>query len=92
VSLSAQNVGANGAKGTVNFKVENAVTLFNSNGGDAAFPTLGGPNGSGTCSPQNSGACSFDWGLPFFYGRNVFSAIRGKTVPSGAPAAPWWAY
>jgi hypothetical protein len=92
LNLSAQNVGANGAKGTVNFTVENAVTLFNSNNSDAAFPTLAGPNGSGTCSPQNTGACSFDWGLPFFYGRNVFNAIRGKTVPSGAPAAPWWAY
>jgi hypothetical protein len=89
-SLSAQNVGGNGATGTVNFSIDNAQSLFNT--GDTAFPTLGGPNGSGTCSAQNSGACSFDWGLPFFYGRNVFNGIRGKTLPSGTPAGPWWAY
>jgi hypothetical protein len=89
-SLSAQNVGANNASGTVNFFIDNAQSLFNT--GDTAFPTLGGPNGSGSCSAQNSGACSFDWGLPFFYGRNVFNGIRGKTLPSGTPAGPWWAY
>jgi hypothetical protein len=89
-SLSAQNVGANNATGTVNFSIDNAQSLFNT--GDSAFPTLGGPNGSGTCSGQNSGACSFDWGLPFFYGRNVFNGIRGAALPAGKPAGPWWAY
>lgn len=82
VNLSAQNVGTNNAQNMVNFSVANSVNLFQSNGSDTAFPTLGGPGF----------VHSFDWGLPFFYGRNVFFAIDGQGVPSGAPAAPWWAY
>jgi hypothetical protein len=34
----------------------------------------------------------FDWGLPFFYGRNVYTAIWGVTPPTGIPAGPFWAY
>ena len=64
----------------VSFSVDNAETLFSS--GDAALGTLGGlqPTGAG-----------FDWGLPFFYGRNVYTAIDGQSVPTNA-TAPWWAY
>jgi hypothetical protein len=90
LNLSAQNTGQGGAQSTVNFSVDNAVTEFQSTGSDAAFSELAGPNGSDICSGQ--GTCGFDWGLPFFYGRNVFTAISGQSVPSGAPAAPWWAY
>jgi hypothetical protein len=89
-NLSAQNVGLNNAQSTVNFSVANAVSLFQNNSSDAAFSQLAGPNGTGTCAVQR--ACSFDWGSPFFYGRNVFVAIDGQTVPSGTAAAPWWAY
>ena len=32
----------------------------------------------------------FDWGLPFFYGRTVFTAIEGAATPGGA--GPYWAY
>ncbi len=90
LNLSAQNMGANNAKNTVNFSVDNTGTLFQTN--DAAFTNLAGPSGTGTCSPQNPGPCSFDWGMPFFYGRSIFTSIRGQSVPSGQPAAPWWAY
>jgi len=82
VNLSTQNVGTNNARSKVNFSVDNAVNLFQANGSDTAFPTLADLNGSG----------SFDWGLPFFYGRGVFTSIDGQPVPSGLPAAPWWAY
>ncbi len=83
LSLSAANTGVNGATGTVNFSIDNADNLFSQGGGaDAAFSTLGGPNPGG----------GFDYGLPFFYGRSVFTSIDGQTVPSGAPPAPWWAY
>jgi hypothetical protein len=40
---------------------------------------LAGPN-SGT----------FDWGLPFFFGRNVFTAIESQNTPGGV--GPYWAY
>jgi hypothetical protein len=83
LSLSAVNTGATTGTGTVDFSIDNADNLFSTNGGtDAAFSTLGGPNAGG----------GFDWGLPFFYGRNVFTSIDGQAVPSSAPPAPWWAY
>jgi hypothetical protein len=83
LSLSATNQGATSGTGTVNFSIDNADNLFAAGGGaDAAFSTLGGPNAGG----------GFDYGLPFFYGKSVFTAIDGAAVPSGAPAAPWWAY
>jgi hypothetical protein len=72
----------NGASSSVSFNVANADSLFSTS--DAAFSDLGGPAPGGV-----SGA--FDWGLPFFYGRNVYVAIEGKTV-SGAPSGPFWAY
>jgi len=80
-NLSATNEGTNGASGTVNFSIANADTLFNSN--DAAFADLGG---EGSDSPPYF----FDWGLPFFFGRNVFVAIQGQSAPGGT--APYWAY
>jgi hypothetical protein len=76
-SLTATNQGANGSTGNVNFIVGNADML--SNGIDAAINGLAGPN---------SGA--FDWGLPFFYGRNVYTAIEGQSTPGGT--GPYWAY
>jgi len=30
--------------------------------------------------------------MPFFFGRNVYTAIEGVTPPSGVPAGPFWAY
>ena len=30
------------------------------------------------------------WGLPFFFGRNVFVAIEGQSTPAGV--GPYWAY
>jgi hypothetical protein len=79
---------------SVNFSVDNADNLFAQNPTNFAFTDLAGPtpSGSGPCSSTNPGACSFDWGLPFFYGRNVFTAIRGATPPTGIPAGPFVAY
>jgi hypothetical protein len=33
---------------------------------------------------------TFDFGLPFFYGRNVFTAIEGKNTAGGL--GPYFAY
>ena len=76
-NFSATNQGANGASGTVNFSVGNAETLFG-NTSDFVFSDLGGPGQD------------FDWGLPFFFGRNVYVAIDGMNTPSGS--GPYWAY
>jgi hypothetical protein len=78
-NLSATNQGTNNASGSVNFSVANAVNLFSENPSDAVFSDLGGP-----------AANYFDWGLPFFYGQNVFTAISGKSAPGGT--TPYWAY
>ena len=77
LNLSATNSGFNGTPtGTVDFSVANADDLPN----DAVLGQLAGPN---TIS-------GFDWGLPFFYGRNVYTAIQGKSTPGGT--GPYWAY
>lgn len=68
INGSATIRGVNGAGAPVNFSVANAVTLLTSNPGFAAFANLAAPQFS---------ADSFDWGLPFFYGRNVYTAIEG---------------
>jgi hypothetical protein len=80
-NLSAVNSGSNGgASGTVNFSVANADALFKNNPNAAVFDQLAGPNS----------LSGFDWGLPFFYGRNVFTAIEGRNTPGGT--GPYWAY
>jgi Protein of unknown function (DUF3443) len=84
-NFSATNQGVSGASGTVNFSIANAESLF-ANGNDTAFGQLGGPSIQGS----SSGPAYFDWGLPFFYGRNVFTAIEGANTPGGA--GPYWAY
>jgi hypothetical protein len=79
VNLSATNQGSTAGSGTVDFSIADAVTLFSNSGDDAAFGDLGG-----------SATGYFDWGLPFFYGHNVFAAIEGTSAPGGTP--PYWAY
>jgi hypothetical protein len=79
-ALSASNKGSNGASGQVNFSVANADSLFNNNPHAFVFAELAGPNS----------ISGFDWGLPFFFGRNVFTAIEGKSTPGGN--GPYWAY
>ncbi len=77
--FTATNLGTNGSSGSVNFSVANADSLFNS--GNTAFNNLAGPT---------FGASSFDWGLSFFYGRRVFTAIEGKSSAGGN--GPYIAY
>jgi Protein of unknown function (DUF3443) len=79
-NLTATNFDTLGDQSTVNFGIANAQYLFTTNGGtNFAFNDLGGPNTG-----------SFDWGLPFFFGRNVFTAIENKNTPAGV--GPYFAY
>ena len=84
-SLSATMEGANGTSSSVSFSVANAEDIFSSQTAesDNVLPQVNGTNPTGY---------GFDWGLPFFYGENVYNAIDGQSMPSGEPAAPWWAY
>jgi len=79
LSSTATNVGTNGNSTVIHIGVANAETQFMSN--KEAFDNVAGPNSG-----------SFDWGMPFFFGRNVYTAIEGVTPPSGVPAGPFWAY
>jgi hypothetical protein len=80
-NLSAQNLGNTEGQSTVNFSVDNADNLFSTYPGYAAFSTLAGPEGTyQSCSDGNS-SCVFDWGLPFFYGRTVYTHIDACLPP-----------
>jgi hypothetical protein len=86
---SAIQQGASGSpQNNVLFSVDNADNLFNT--GDFALGTLAGPLGTPNTCSGSSGSCSFDWGLPFFYGRTVFTAIDGQNTTAGP--GPFWAY
>jgi hypothetical protein len=70
-NLTASNQGTNMSSPVqVSFSIENATNLFNTS--NTAFSTLGGPQSG-----------SFDWGLSFFYGRSVFTAIDLASTPGG---------
>jgi hypothetical protein len=79
-TLQAVNTGSNGVSSTVSFSVDNASNLV-SNSSNSAFAGLAGPMGDST---------SMDWGLSFFYGRRVITAIETQSTPKGT--GPWVAY
>ncbi|HJX64331.1 MAG TPA: DUF3443 family protein [Polyangia bacterium] len=58
---------------TVNFSIANAETLFATQN-NVAFYNLGG---------TTTMAGTFDWGLPFYFGRNVYASIEGQPTPAG---------
>jgi len=78
-NLSATIFGGNNASSTVNFSISNPGRISAT---VAALGTLGsempGFPSSGTTSVPD-----FLWGLPFFYGRTVFTAIEKQDTPGG---------
>jgi hypothetical protein len=80
VSLTATNIGLNHVSIVTPFNVAAASGLYAS--GNTAFDDLAitdfGPGGY------------FDWGLSFFYGRTIFTAISGAMTPGGP--GPYFAY
>jgi Protein of unknown function (DUF3443) len=93
-TLSGINEGVTQGQSTVDFSIDNADNLFSANPDDSAFGTLAGPSGKGSCS-NGTGACTFEWGLPFFYGRPVFTKVDSCSATAG-PCPPLagatWAY
>lgn len=80
-NLSATLQGTNRATSTVSFSIGNADRLFGANAGFSAFSNIAAPN------PDPAG---YTWGLPFFFGRNVFTAIEGRSTPGGL--GPYFAF
>ncbi|MBW0447616.1 DUF3443 domain-containing protein [bacterium M00.F.Ca.ET.228.01.1.1] len=76
-TASATITGANGASNTVTFNVGNSRELFAS--ANNAFNNLAGP-----------AASSFGWGLPFFFGRRVYTAIASRMTSAGP--GPYYAF
>ena len=71
-SLTASVQGQNGVSANVSFSVGDAQTLGANDPTFVAFPTLAGPYPGTTAS--------FDWGLPFYYGRSVYTVIENSTT------------
>jgi len=84
---SVTMVGANGASHGIGFTVGNADELLTHP--NSVFATVCStsllPGATDLIGPS-----SFDWGLPFYFGRTVFTAIEGKPTPGGA--GPYVAY
>jgi len=64
------------------FTIGNAEALFNASPPLAALPTLGGTGTSGT----------FDWGLPFFYGKTFFVVFETKSASGSSEPGPYVAF
>ncbi|WP_233862998.1 DUF3443 domain-containing protein [Paraburkholderia adhaesiva] len=77
LSLSATINGTDGVAASTTFTVANAQTLFNTN--NWAYSNLAAYNGS-----------AFGWGLPFFFGKTVFTAIEGQLTSVGN--GPYFAF
>lgn len=76
-AMSGVLQGINGATAPGNFIVGNPQLLFASNPSITVDADLAGPNGPG----------GFDWGLPFFFGLTVYTAIENRATPAGN--GPW---
>jgi hypothetical protein len=79
-SVEVTNQGTDGATSAVAFRVANADALL-ANDSDFVFDDLAGPSETGG---------GFDFGLPFFMGRRVYSSIEGADAPGGP--TPYVAY
>jgi len=78
MSLSATNTGASGSpSGVVSFQLGNFDMLTASS--NNVFAEIGG-----------HGASEFDWGLPFYFGRNIYMGLDGRESSLGS--GPYWAY
>jgi hypothetical protein len=83
-TLTAEIFGSTGESASVLFNVANASTLPNPSN---AFSDLAGPMPG---FPTNTSIPGFDWGLPFYFGRSVYTAIEEQPTPGGV--GPYFAF
>ncbi len=76
LNLSAVQEGVSNS--TVNFSIDNFDVMIKKS--NAVFPDIGGDPSIG----------SFDWGLPFYFGRSVFICI--EDMHCGSNTGPFFAY
>jgi hypothetical protein len=77
LSASASITGIDGLSSTVSFDIGNSNTLFASS--NNAFDNLAGSSSQG-----------FGWGLPFFYGKRIYTAIAARNTSAGQ--GPYYAF
>ena len=83
-NLTAIQLGKNGTPAvSVNFQIQNAEVALAVSNPNIVFNNLGGN------SPDLISG-SFDWGLPFYFGRTIFHAFEKKTTPIGT--GPYFAW
>ena len=88
LNLTATLTSAGGGTSVAaNFSVSNFESLFNANPSAAVMPNVAGPLNlpAGTPNP-----IQFDLGMPYFFGRNIFTAIENAPTPGGT--GPYFAY
>lgn len=91
LNLSGTLMGTNGVSTSLNFSVANADSLFSTHSTVAAAVSLAAPStGVGANGSAFSGADTFDWGLPFYFGRNVYTAIENQNTSAGM--GPYFAF
>jgi hypothetical protein len=79
LAFSAINIAATGStESQINFQIGNMNSLSNTN--NSVFVEIGGDGGTD----------EFDWGLPFFMGRNVYVGLESASSSLGTGA--YWAY
>ncbi len=80
--LTAITTGVNGTSGSIDFNILNFETF-------AADPVAYASKTIAATTGTNLSGL-FDWGLPFYFGRNVYHGITGKTSTLGS--GPYWGY
>lgn len=93
LSLTGTITGTNSASSNAAFTVANADTMFNGGSTVAVAPALAGSSLSvNNTSPSSfDGSQTFDWGLPFYFGRSVYTAIEGQNTANGG-VGPYFAF
>ncbi|MGA2366902.1 MAG: DUF3443 family protein [Steroidobacteraceae bacterium] len=83
MDLAATDQGQDGNTSMVSFQVENLSTRDTAN---FALDDVGGT----ASTIAWLGTDYFDWGLPFFYGRTVYTAIEAQVA--GSATGPYFAF
>jgi hypothetical protein len=85
-TFTAVNSGSTSAtSGSVTFAVGNDYNLINS--GNMVFNDY-----AANSTSDSSSTGFFDWGLPFFFGRNIYVGIESVAIGSLTATGPLWAY
>ncbi len=78
--------GPNTSSETVSFSIGNADNYLSSSNSNWAFSDIG----ASLTSLNSSVATDFDWGLPFFYGKNVYVGVEYGSSSLGQ--GMYWSY